>query len=82
MDFEVFSEPRTLTFKMDNIVRISYQVNSLTINDSCSILLIFHDDKDDRFYKQIILSGDDYKNWKDDQYIIDYIKDIINKMTA
>ena len=80
MDFKTFSEPTNLTFKMDNIVKISYQVNSLEFKQSCSILLIFHDSNDDRFYKQILLTGDDYNKWTNDDYIEEYLNNLINKM--
>jgi hypothetical protein len=43
-------------------------------------MIIFHDINGDRFYRQIILSGDDYKNWKDDDYIVNYLNSLINKM--
>jgi hypothetical protein len=80
MDFKTFNTPTNLSFKMDNIVKVSYQINSLIINSNCSIMIIFHDINGDRFYRQIILSGDDYKNWKDDDYIVNYLNSLINKM--
>jgi len=80
MDFKKFNEPTNLTFKMDNIVKVSYQIDSLYIKDSCNIMLIFHDSKGDRFYKQIILNGDDYKKWTDDDYIENYLNNMIDKL--
>jgi hypothetical protein len=80
MDFKTFETATNLRFKMDNIVKVSYQINSLVINSNCTIMIIFHDINGDRFYRQIILSGDDYKNWTNDDYIVNYLNSMINKM--
>ena len=82
MDFKTFNQPTNLTFKMDNIVKVSYQIDSLVINCNCTIMIIFHDSNGDRFYRQIILEGDDYKNWTNDDYIVNYLNNMLNKMIS
>ena len=83
MDLQTFTEPKKICLNLEGITKITYEIQHLVINTKCDIMVCFHDiNKSDSFYFKFTLQGDDYNNWKDDQYIIDYINNMINKMIA
>ena len=51
------------------------------LNTSVILSVLFIDSKSKTFMKRVTLSGDDYKGWgSDDNYLVEFIKNNINKL--
>jgi hypothetical protein len=74
-----YEEPKVLAIKIKNI---SYGIYSIILNREALISVSCETEEDMVISWNFKLQGEDYLNWKDDQYIIDYINNMINKMIA
>ena len=80
---QTFDQPTTLNLKLDGVTKITYCINSLVFNESCSIMIMFlreGGDRDDHVYFHFTIKGEEYQRWQSDDYIISYLQNKIASM--
>ena len=68
------------TNKIYNIVHYDVSGVMIHLHESASVCIVFTCDDGNQMYREVVLEGDDYTNWgEDDDYINEYIvKNIIS----
>lgn len=77
-----YDEPKDLAIKVKNVKHISFGVYSIILNKEACVSVSCETEEDVIISWSFKLQGEDYLNWKDDEYIFKYIKDMIDKMIA
>jgi hypothetical protein len=77
-----YEEPKDLAIKVKNVKHVSFGVYSIILKKEAHVSVSCETVDDVIISWSFKLQGEDYLNWKDDEYLFNYIKDMINKMTA
>jgi hypothetical protein len=80
-DIKVLDSPHQIT-KTYDITYFKYMIISVSLFNSVSLIVQFYD-ATDTMHKEVSfqITGDDYSNWaNDDNYILQYIQDNLDKI--